>query len=182
MAETSKISGGDKLGAALRDISSKVSKAATLQVGFLEGSTEADGTSIPMIAAIHEYGAPRAGIPPRPYFRTMIEAHSKEWPGTISTILNQTKFDSEKALKQTGEVISAELRQSIIDLNSPPLSPITVMLRGMRTQKRYRDLGFWKRYAIARQRVEDGLTNYGASMKPLVDTGTMLRSVDYTVK
>lgn len=58
----SSVSGGNKFAAALRDINANIDKASSVDVGFLEGATEPDGTSIPMIAAIQEFGAPKAGI------------------------------------------------------------------------------------------------------------------------
>lgn len=176
------ISGGDKLGAALRKIASNVSKASSVSVGFLEGSTEPDGTSIPMIAAIQEFGAPGVGIPPRPFFRTMIAKHSSEWPDAIKENLKTNNYDGLRTLNQIGSVIAGELQQSIVDTNDPALSPVTVMLRGMRKQKRYRDLPFGELITEARARVEAGKTSYGASTKPLVDSGSMLNSVDYDVK
>ena len=41
--------GGNKLDAALAAISSKVSKAAKVRVGFLEGATYPDGTPVAMM-------------------------------------------------------------------------------------------------------------------------------------
>ena len=64
---------------AMRDLASKLGKSATLQVGFLDGATEADGTSVALIASIQEFGAPSRGIPPRPFMRTTIAEHSPTW-------------------------------------------------------------------------------------------------------
>ena len=73
------ISGGNKLEAALKAISAKINRPGTLRVGFLEGATYPDGTSIPMVAAVNEFGAPSRGIPPRPFFRTMVADKSSTW-------------------------------------------------------------------------------------------------------
>lgn len=175
------IKGGEKLAAALAKISQGVSKPATLSVGFLEGSTEPDGTSIPMIAAIQEFGAPKAQIPPRPYFRNMVAAKSPEWPKAVGGLLKDNDYDAEKTLGQTGEGIKGQLQQSIIDTMEPALSPVTVMLRGMKSN----DQNLVVNLTVveeARARVAAGKTNYGASTKPLIDTGNMLNSVDYVVK
>lgn len=177
-----KISGGDKLRAALDDISKKVSKASSVEIGFLEGSTFTDGTSIPMVAAIQEFGSAAKGIPARPFFRTMIKEKSDEWPDAIAGLLVENGYDSEKTMRQTGAAIEQQLRESIIGFNGAPLSPVTVMLRGMRTQAKYQDMPFWDRFAIAKQRVADGKTNYGASTTPLIDTGQMLKSISSRVK
>lgn len=175
------LKGGDKLQAALDKIAANASKAATLSVGFLEGSTEPDGTSIPMIAAIQEFGAPKANIPPRPFFRTMIAAKSPEWPAAVGDLLKANDYDAQKTLGQTGEGIKGQLQQSIIDTNAPALSPVTVMLRGMKSHDQSLVVN---RTVVeeARARVAAGLTDYGASTKPLIDSGNLLNAVDYAVK
>jgi hypothetical protein len=123
-----KITGGGKLEAYLKEISANVSKAATLQVGFLEGSTAPDGQSIPLRAAMNEFGTSKA--PPRPYFRNMIAAKSPSWPAAVGARLKANDFDAEKTLQQTGEGIAGQLKQSIRDLVSPPLAESTIKRKG----------------------------------------------------
>ncbi|QXZ80940.1 hypothetical protein [Rhizobium sp. L51/94] len=91
--------------------------------------------------------------------------------------LENTGNDPVNALGQLGEGIIGDIQQSIIDTYAPALSPVTVMLRGMRSQPKYRDMPFGQLIKEASARVEAGKTNYGASQKPLVDTGVMLKSV-----
>lgn len=124
------ISGGNKLVAALEAISRNANKAASVDVGFLEGATYPDGTSVPLIAAIQEFGAPSRGIPPRPYFRSMIAAKSKEWPKAVGDLLVANGYDAEKTLGQAGAAIAGQLRQSIVDTNSPPLAQSTIDRKG----------------------------------------------------
>lgn len=176
------LKGGDKFALALADIAKNVQKAASVNVGFLGDVTEEDGTNTAMIAAIQEFGAPSKGIPPRPFFRNMIAAKSPEWPAAIGDLLIANGYDAAKTLGQTGEEIAKQLQVSISEISEPPLSPVTVMLRGMRRQARYKDKPFWELFAEAKSRVEAGQTNYGASEKPLVDTGTLLGAVHYEVK
>lgn len=174
------LSGGDKLEAALKKIAANVTKAATVEIGFPEGATYADGTSVPMVAALNEFG--HGKTPPRPFFRTMISAKSGEWPSQIADDLKNNDYDAFKSLGHIGQIVANQLQQSIVDFSSPALSPITVMLRGMRGQKRYRGLAFYKLKNIAADRVSKGQTNYGASTKALVDTGQMLKEVKFVVK
>jgi hypothetical protein len=176
------ISGGEKLTALLAEISKNANKAASVEVGFLEGATYQDGTSVPLVAAIQEFGAPSRGIPPRPFFRNMIAAKSDEWPVAVAALLKEKNYDAEKTLNKIGAVIAGQLRESIINTTGPALSPVTVMLRGMRKQKRFKDKGFWELMAEARARVAAGKTTYGASTKPLVDSGNLLKSIDHVVK
>lgn len=124
------ISGGDKLVAALEGILKKASNAKEVDVGFLEGATYPDGTSVPMVAAIQEFGAPKVGIPPRPFFRSMIANKSPEWPKAIAGLLKANDYDAQTTLAQTGEAIKGQLQQSIVDTNSPPLAQSTIDRKG----------------------------------------------------
>jgi hypothetical protein len=178
-----KIKGGDGLKKALKELSGKVGKGAKLQVGFLEGSTYPDEkhTSVPMVAAIQNYGAPAVGILARPFFSNMVKAKSPQWGQQLANILVTVDYDSDVALDRMGEGIEGQLRQAIIDTNSPPLSPITVMLRGMKSQDQSLVVT-GKTVGEAARRVRLGLTNWGASTKVLDETGYMLGSVAHDVK
>lgn len=173
--------GGDKLGAALREMAAKLSKAKTVKIGFLEGSTYPDGTSVPMVAAIQNFGAPRAKIPPRPFFTSMIQQKSPGWGKAIAVNLKANDYDAKLTLENVGVGIGDQLRDSIIETNEPALSPITVMLRGMKSHDQSLVVT-GKTVGEAAARVRDGKTNYGASTKVLDDTGHLLNSVDHEVK
>lgn len=173
-------SGGDRLRNYLDGIAARVASASQVAVGFLEGATEADGVSVAMIAAIQEFGAPKAGIPPRPFFRSMIAAKKGEWGDALAGLLRTNDYDTDRSLAQAGEAIAGQLRQSIVDIVAPPLSPVTLMLREMRHKDP--DLHVTgKTVGEAAAKVAAGASYSGASTKPLVDSGTMLKSVDYEV-
>lgn len=175
------LKGGEGLQKALDEIAKKVSKASSVDVGFLEGSTYPDGKSVPEIAAIQEFGAPKAGIPPRPFFRTMIEVKSPEWGEAVGNLLVANNYDAAKTLGQTGAAIKGQLQESIIDTYNPPLSPITLMLRKMRAEDP--DLVVTgATVGEAARRVAAGESTEGVSTKPLVDSGTLLNAVSYEVK
>jgi len=186
MAEKA-LQGGDKLTETLAELSKQIAKASKVRVGFLEGSTEADGTSVPFIAAIQEFGASSTKnhttielTPPRPYFRTMIAAHSDEWGDVLGKVLVHNGYDAENALEQMGMYIGGELQQSIIDVSEPALSDVTLMLRKMRSEDQSL-IVTGKTVGEAARRVADGESLGDVSRKPLVDTGTMLKSVSYQV-
>lgn len=122
------IKGGDKLEAALAKIAKNVTKAAAVDVGFLEDATYPDGTSVAMVAALNEFG--HGTTPPRPFFRTMIQQKSPEWPKTIATQLKETEYDAAKTLGRMGEGIKGQLQQAIADYVGAPLSPTTVAKKG----------------------------------------------------
>lgn len=115
---------------ALNKLSTKLGKGGSVKVGFLAGGTYPDGTSIPLVAAINEYGAPSRGQPPRPFFRRMIAAKSPEWPKAAAALLKSTGGDVDKTLALMGKEIKGQLIQSINDLVSPPLAQSTIDRKG----------------------------------------------------
>ena len=175
------LSGGSKLQAHLKRLSKAVSTAASVRVGFLEGSTTTGGVSLPMVAAVQEFGAPAKGIPPRPYFRTMIKKEEGHWGRDLGLLLRANQYDAKKALGQMGDEIKGELQQSIVDLTDPPLSQVTLLLRE-RFGNHPEDITFGDvsqaRHDIASGKVPNVS---GTQAKPLIWTGNMLNSVDKEV-
>lgn len=143
------VSGGDNLSKVLTDMAGALGRGDSVDVGFLAGATYPGGKSVAMIAAIQEFGAPSRGIPPRPYFRGMIQSRKAQMPTAIAGALIDSGYDSGVALSRVGEGVKGWLQQSIVDLKEPPLSPVTIARKGFD--------------------------------KPLIDTGHMLRTVDYRV-
>ncbi len=125
-----KVKGGDKLNEKLLELARSAQTASILKIGFLEGATYPDGTSVPMVAAFNEFGVPSHGQPPRPFFRRMVSAKSGEWPKAISNLLKANNYDTKLTLDQAGEAIAGQLRQSIKDLVDPPLAPSTIARKG----------------------------------------------------
>lgn len=122
--------GGEKLIGYLKMIAAKADTGAVVNIGFPEGSTELDGTSTPLVAAINEFGRPSVGQPPRPFFRRMIKAKSPAWPEQTAKLLKYHNYDGEAALAQMGELIEGQLKSSIIELVDPPLKESTVKAKG----------------------------------------------------
>ena len=175
------VKGGNTLGPHLRTMAANVDKGTTVEVGFLENATYPDGTLVAMVAAIQEYGAPKVGIPPRPFFRNMIKKESPHWPDDVAGALKARNFDGAAALADMGLEIKAELQESIVETFEPPLSPVTLMLRWMKAQNP--DLKVTRgTVAQARARVAAGEKPGTVSTKPLIETGTMLQAIDFRVK
>lgn len=123
-----KISGGDKLTARLAEIAQNADKAAAVEIGFLEGATYPDGTSVPLVAAMNEFGNEHS--PPRPFFREMIAEKSGEWPYAVGGLLVANNYDARRTLEQTGAAIKGQLQQSITTFVGAPLSPRTIARKG----------------------------------------------------
>lgn len=124
------ISGGEKLEKKLAELAANLAKPGTLQVGFLSGATYPDGKPVAMIAAIHNYGAPRANIPARPFFSDMVRDKGPKWGDALAINLKRNDYDAEKALLLMGDGISGQLRQSIKDTMTPALAPSTIARKG----------------------------------------------------
>ena len=159
------VTGGDKIADKLRAFTDRLTNAQSVNVGFLENSTYPDGTSVPMVAAIQEYGAPKVGIPARPFFRNAIAKHKNEWPKAIADLLKANDYDALRTLQLTGEAVAGQIKQSIVDTNSPPLAESTLRRRGVDPGMKYNP---------------KDISTFGA--KPLIDTGVMFASVEYEVK
>ena len=126
------ISGGRELEKRLAEIAQKANRKATVRVGFLENATYPDGTSVAMVAAIQDFGAPSRGIPPRPFFRNMVAEKSPTWGDSTAKLLMANDYDAVKTLEQVGAGIGGQLVQSIKDTNEPELAESTVARKGFK--------------------------------------------------
>jgi hypothetical protein len=129
----SSVRGGDKFGRALNNLSRKLGKATTLRVGFLENAVYPSGVLVALVAAVHEFGAPKRNIPPRPFFRVMIKQKSTGWAAKIAGELRDSNGDVDRSLRRTGELIASQLQMSISTVVGPPLKPATVARKGFDT-------------------------------------------------
>lgn len=150
---TETISGGAALEAALRDIEQRVRGGGKVSIGFPVNATYPDKNHTPVaqVAMWLNYGT--RNMPPRPFFTNMVEQKSPRWPNSLGNLLVNNNYDVHRSLEQMGEGIAGQLRQSIIDFNSPPDSAAT----------------------MKRKRAANG------AQATLVDTGHLLRTVTYFV-
>ncbi len=144
---------------AINDFLNKVAsqlESKQVKVGFIDGATYPDGTSVAMIAAGNEWGIPENNQPPRPFFRNAISEHEKEWGDAVERGLEEG-YPVDQVLELIGAKIQGDVQESIATLVDPPLSPTTLHIR--RTRK-------------------DRPTD---STKPLVDSKVMIGDVNYEV-
>lgn len=107
-----------------------VTRPGTLEVGFMEGATYPDGTSIPLVAALNEFGRPSKGQPPRPFMRPTVDEGERHWAGDLAAVLRQERYDAPRALDLMGVQITAEIQQTIFSVMGPPLAASTVAAKG----------------------------------------------------
>jgi hypothetical protein len=169
------VKGGENIQKALAEIARRFRTKGTLRVGFLAGSTYPDGTSVPMVAAIQNYGAPSRGIPPRPFFSNMVADKSPAWPDEIGAILQANGGDGEQAMRRMGEHIADQLRSAITDGTYTPTSPVTDLLKSRfpKGGQTFADV------MAARRDVANGET--APASKPLIHTSNLLNSVEFEI-
>jgi len=173
--------GGEKLQKALMELSKKVRNASTLSVGWPEGATYENGTPVAQVAAIQEFGAPSRHIPPAAFFRKLIADKSTSWGQNLATALEMTNYDAKAALEMLGEDMEMQLWDYVVNTDRPELRPITLMLRKMKMQDPSLVVT-GKTVGEAARLVAQGEDYSGASTAKLNDTGTMLASINSSVK
>lgn len=122
------VSGGSKLRDALNRIGTALKSATKVEAGFIDRATYPDGTSVAAVAAFNEFGTSK--IPPRPFFRQMIQKNSAKWPVNLRTALSNTNYDAATSLGLVGQEIQEELQDSIRSNTPPPNAPSTVEAKG----------------------------------------------------
>lgn len=135
---------------------SKPAQESHVKVGVVgPGANESvEGMTMVELAAIHEFGAPRAGIPERSFIRRTFAAKQEE-TGRVTALLAKRllagEFTLEKALNVLGMWASTAVKKTITEGDGipPPLAPATVAAKG--------------------------------SSRPLVDTGRLLQSISWQV-
>ena len=134
---------------------------AKLEVGFFDTAKYPDGTPVAYVAAIQEFGHPEGNIPSRPFFRNAIKANEQKWGETAGRLIASAvegKIPKGQALDRLGALMAGDVQESILDGDFEPLKQATLDAR--QSKKR----------------------TQGVASKPLIDTGHMMRSVDYVVE
>lgn len=127
----------------LRQMDKRLNTAQSVNVGILanaqypaEYSTRLEyrispkrGTRYVAQAAFWlEFGTKRQ--PPRPAIRTMIAEKSPGWGESLAYLAKVTNYDAERMLTNMGEGILGQMRESIVNWNSPPNAKLTQYIKG----------------------------------------------------
>ena len=100
-----------------------------VQVGFLRGSRDQDGTPLALVAAANEFGT--EGIPERPFFRQAIPIAVPEIKKLLAARIDpETMIIDERLGRELGEILKDRVRERIEDLRSPPNAPATAESKG----------------------------------------------------
>ena len=124
-----------------------------VKIGVLGGGDHGPDLTNAELATIHEFGAPRAGIPERSFLRGTFDAKNREWQKFAEKLLKAIaagRIDADQALGLLGERAVADVRKTIRNGIDPPLKAATVRRKG--------------------------------SSKPLIDTGRLLQSISWSIE
>ncbi|USA53866.1 hypothetical protein NDN13_01350 [Acinetobacter sp. C32I] len=81
-------------------------------------------------ATEHTVPAHQVVIPPRPFFRSMIEKNKSGWSLAFGNLMKIHNGDVPKVFALMGEGIKDQLTQSIVEFSDPPNAPSTVRKKG----------------------------------------------------
>ena len=130
-------------------------KNARTFVGWFGNLKYDDNTAVAQVASEQEFGTNK--IPARPFMRPARNKNFNKWTNILKYNL-QTTHNVSQSLDALAMVVEGDIRQAIVDVTEPPLSPITIQRR----KARYRT-----------QKFTASIT------KPLIDTGLMITSVSH---
>lgn len=147
------------------------------RVGWFESSKYHDsGTPVAYVAAIQELGY--GPIPPRPFMRPAESKNQNAWKDVAaksSKAILAGKITGQQGMDLISERARQDVEQAIVDVNNPPLSPITLWARLYRRQgKKITGKTIGEIAAGIASGALDAAGPPGVSKKPLNDTGYML--------
>jgi len=99
-------------------------KKTSVQVGWFSHQRYIDGTPVAYVAAIHEYGSPKANIPPRPFMRPTFDRHSKTWGQDIMRGIQAVlsgALPAKSMWTQIGGKVAGNIADGIKAVMSPPI-------------------------------------------------------------
>lgn len=152
------------------------------RAGWFPDAVYPDGTPVAYVAAIQELGSESRSIPARPFMRPAAIKNEDKWRATAAlaaTRILDGKMTGEQGMELIASVAAEDIVDSIKDVNSPPLSQITLGVRKYRQEgKKVTGATIGE---IARLLDEGKLDVSGVSTKPLNDTGFLLSKLTHAV-
>lgn len=96
-----------------------------VKVGFPVGSNDyPDGTSVIMVAAVHEFGSPDNNIPERSFLRSTVKENRRKYKASARKLMKKVfngDLTGRKALETMGLILQTDVKQKIVDIDSPAL-------------------------------------------------------------
>ena len=170
----------DKIKAVIDRVPAQMEKVEA-KIGWFPSAKYPDGTPVAYVAAIQEFGAPEVSIPARPFLKPTVARDKAMWVSQLGRGVKDVRTG-----RVTGQHVFAAIatagaegvQKTIASIHAPPLSPITIMLRGMKLADNELVVT-GKTVGEAAARVGRGEAPPKApSLKPLVDSGTLIATVE----
>lgn len=148
------VSGGDRLGARLRQIREDFEKNNSVLVGVPAGTgSYEDGAPIAVIAAVQEFGSADGRIPERSFLRVPLRQNVEDfravWRALIPKVV-RGELTMHQVMSQIGAKAAGVSQEAIESGIGPANAPSTVARKG--------------------------------SSKPLIDSGALRQSITYIVE
>lgn len=105
------------------------------RTGFFSTEHYPDGTPVAYVAAIQELGY--GPIPPRPFMRPAVVKNKTKWKDVAAQMAKSIlagQRTGQEGMEVIAKVAAEDVKQSIQDVTSPPLTPLTLWLRYYRRQ------------------------------------------------
>lgn len=121
----------------------QVARGATVKVGVLVDAPKqareggSSDLSLVEVAAIHEFGAPEAGIPQRSFIRATVDARASEIAELQHDVaVRVVKGDTsvQAGLDEIGSAVAGMVREAIDAGVGPPLAAATAKAKGSSSQ------------------------------------------------
>jgi hypothetical protein len=151
---------------------------------FPSAKYDESGTPVAYVAAIQEHG--HGPIPPRPFFRPTILAEENNWrqyaaQGARSVL--KGSLTAHDVMDGLGERAQEDVKETINQITSPKLSPITLELRAMKYKNPGLKVTGTLVGEVARKVRQPGYTlASGTPDKPLVDSKLMITTLTHTTE
>ncbi len=180
MAEVTRSNSGGmaKMVKALADIDK-----LSVRTGWFPKDKYENGTPVAYVAALQEFGNPATSLPARPFMRPAQMENRTKWMNFVglgAKAMLRGEITASSVMGQIGAVMEGDVKQAIVNVNSPALSPITIMARKWRKEGK-KITG--KTIGEIASLIAQGKGDFGGvSTKPLIDNGLMVGSVSHEVR
>jgi hypothetical protein len=154
-----------------------------VKIGWFESSKYPDGRPVAAVAAGNEFGIAARSIPPRPFMRpTAVDKQGEieAAAALLSTRVVKGQMTPFQAMDTLGGIIEGLVAQKIAEIQTPPLSQITLGARLYRKQGKKvtgKTIG-----EIAKKLAAGKLDVSGVSTKPLVDSALMVDTLTHVTE
>lgn len=106
-------------------LNASLSKGSSVLVGLPKNSNPyPDGTSVIMVGAVHEFGAPEKNIPERSFLRSTVTGKRLKYKLLLTKLAAKVvakKLSLKDALNILGITVQSDVQNMIVDIKEPPL-------------------------------------------------------------